>query len=228
MKNAQNYIIEPLFDFQILCDTDFGLYKLIKRDYYDKSVFDNNLFDSDDARFIKTILLTRKEFNPIITFCKKNVMTESEMNDLYEEFLEKEYDNILDLSSPTTILEIASRSNNTNNIVNVTILCKSQKEIDWVHKYNHRLNCIIADYNNLDLKKYDTIYIKDIYTLLLFDQETLKNKNIIFPRFLFNLETASSKMEIPILEVTRNYYKENKFMAVSPYKDIWKPVSEMI
>lgn len=224
--NKQIYTIDPLFDFQLICDTDLGLYRLIKEDYYDRSVFDNYLFDSSDERFIKTILLSREYFNPLFIFCKKNVLTNIEMDDLYQEFLDKEYDRILELSTPTTIMELASRANNTNKIVNVTILCNTDEEKQWVSKYNYKLKCVVSKYKNFDLQKYDTVYIKDIYTLTLFKQESLKSKNIIFPRYVFNLETNSRKTEIPILEVAEKYYKENKFMATDPYKDIYVPIRE--
>lgn len=227
MNNGQIYTIDPLFDFQLICDTDLGLYRLIKKDYYDRSVFNNNLFDSNDERFIKTILLCRKQFNPLFAFCKKNALSDKEMDDLYKEFLDKEYDNILRLSTPTTIMEVASMTNKTNKIVNSTILCATDKEKEWIEKYNKKLKCIISDYKDVDLNKYDTLYIKDIYTLLLYNQQYMKNKNIIFPRYIFNLEVASSKMDIPILEVSKEYYKENKFLATDPYKDISVPMSEM-
>lgn len=223
--NRPTYTIDPLFDFQILCDTDLGLYRLIKEDYYDRSVFDENLFDSDEEFFIKTRLLDRTHFNPLFLFCKKGVLTDDEMDDLYQEFLDKEYERILERSTPTTILEIASKSNNTNNIVNVTVLCKSEAERKWLLKYNFRLKSIIGDYIDFDLSKYDTIYIKDIYTLTLFRQETLKYKNIIFPRYVFNLENTSGKLDVPIIEVCKNYYKENKFMATDPYEGISIPVA---
>lgn len=228
MNNVQIYTINPLFDFQSICDTDLGLYRLIKEDYYDRSVFDNNLFDSSDERFIKTVLLCRKQFNPLFIFCKKNALSDKEMDDIYEEFLNKEYDRILELSTPTTIMNIASMSIKTNKIVNATILCATNKEKEWVNKYNHKLKCIISDYKDVDLNNYDALYIKDIYTLLLYNRQYMKNKNIIFPRYLFNLETPSGKLDIPILEVSKEFYKENKFLATDPYKDIWVPMSEMV
>jgi len=224
--DGQIHTIDPLFDFQSVCDIDFGLYKLIKEEYYDRDIFNNYLFDSDDDRFIRTVLLSREYFNPLFIFCKKGVLTGTEMDDLYQEFLEKEYDKIISLSTPTTIMEIATISNSLNKMVNVTILCATPKEAEWVKNHNHKLKCVISDYKDFDLTPYDTLYIKDIYTLLAFKQDTLINKNIIFPRFIFNLE-KSKNIEIPILEVSKKYYKNNKFMATDPYKGISVPVSEM-
>ena len=224
--DGQIHTIDPLFDFQSVCDIDFGLYKLIKEEYYDRDIFNNYLFDSDDDRFIRTVLLSREYFNPLFIFCKKDVLTGTEMDDLYQEFLEKEYDKIISLSTPTTIMEIATISNSLNKMVNVTILCATPKEAEWVKNHNHKLKCVISDYKDFDLTSYDTLYIKDIYTLLAFKQDTLINKNIIFPRFIFNLE-KSKNIEIPILEVSKKYYKNNKFMATDPYKGISVPVSEM-
>lgn len=226
MQNTQMYTLDPLFDFQVLCDTDLGLYKLIKSEYYDRSVFDNYLFDSNDMRFVKTKILSRDHYNPLFIFCKKGIMKDEELDDLYRQFLDEEYEKIIDLSSPTAILSIASVSNSINKMVNVTILCKNNKEKEWISKYNSKIKCIIGEYDNFDVTKYDTLYIKDIYSLLLLNQESIKNKNIMFPRFLFNIETASKKIELPIIEVSKRYYKDNKFIAIDPYKEIFLPVSE--
>lgn len=225
--NTQLYTIDPLFDFQVVCDTDMGLYNLIKEEYYDRSIFDNELFDATDERFVKTVLLSREYFNPLFIFCKKGVLSNEEMDNLYQEFLEKEYDKIIKLSPPTSIMNIASVSNSVNKLVNVNILCKNKQEKQWIMDHDYKLKCIISDYKNFDLQPYDTIYIKDIYTLLSFKQDTIKNKNIIIPRFMFNLEISSKNMEIPIIEVSEKYYKQNKFMITAPYKDIWVPVTEM-
>lgn len=226
MINRQFYTIDPLFDFQILCDTDLGLYRLIKQDYYDRSVFSNEIFDSNDEIFIKTILLCRKLFNPLFTFCKEGSLSDKEKDDIYQEFLDTEYNKILNFSTPTTLMKVASISNNTNNIINVTVLCKSEDEVKWIKRYNSRLKCIISDYKGLDLSPYDTIYIKDIYSLLLFNQESIDKKNIIFGNYVFNLEDQSGKLEIPILDIAKKYYIKNKFMATDVYDNVYPPMSE--
>lgn len=220
-------VLNPIFDFQILCDIDLGLYRLIKRDYYDRNVFDNNLFDTKDERFIKTLLLSRKNFNPLIIFCKKNVMSNEELDDLYEQFLNEEYENIVALSSPTSLLDVATISNGIKNVVNITVLCKNQAEVNWVYKHNKKLKCIISDYKDFSIDKFDTIYIKYIYHLLLMDQESIYMKNIIIPRYFFNLENVSRKIEMPIMEVAQRYYKRNRFITVDMYKDIFVPLDEM-
>lgn len=225
--NSQLYTLDPLFDFQAICDTDFGLYKLIKNEYYEKTIFDNYIFDSDDERFIKTILLSRQYFNPLTILCKKDALSMDDMDNLYKQFLDEEYDKILELSTPTAIMDIASISNDVNKIVNVNILCTDEREKEWVKKYNYKLKCIISEYNNFSLKKYDTIYLKDIYNLNLFEQKSISYKNIIIPRFIFNLEDTSNRVEMPIIEVAQKYYKTNKFMVTDPYKDILTPMSEM-
>lgn len=226
MNNKQLYTIDPLFDFQLLCDIDLGLYRLIKQDYYDRSIFDNGLFDSNDELFIRTILLYRKTTNPLFTFSRNDSLSDQEKNDIYQEFLDTEYTKILDLSTPTTILKMASISNNTNNIVNVTILCRSEEEERWIKKYNSKLKCIIADYKDLDISIYDTIYIKDIHILELLDQKSIIKKNIIFGNYSFNMEDTSAKIEIPIIDIAKKYYIENKFMTIDVYDDVYPPMSE--
>lgn len=224
-NSTPQYVIDPIFDFQVICDTDIGLYRLIRKEYYDKNIFRKELFETNDVDFIKTVLLCREHFNPLTEFCKKGKLSDLEMDDLYRQFLDQEYDKILDLSIPYSIMSIASMSNNMNKIVNVVILCKSEKEKEWVARYDSKLKCIISDYKDFNLDKYDTLYIKDLYNLLLLDQDSIKKKNIIFPRFKFNLETEAARMELPIIEVAQKYYKENKFVVADPYKGISEPIS---
>lgn len=222
----QHYVLNPLFDFQILCDTDIGLYRLIREEYYDRSIFDNSLFDSLDINFIRIMMLLRDHFNPLFIFCKKDIMKDEELDDLYRQFLEEEYDKILEFSPPTAVFNISSISNSLNKMVKVTVLCKDKREENWIKKYNPKIKCVIQDYKDFDISRYDAIYIKDIYNLLLFNQNSIVNKNIILPRYRFNLENASDKIELPIIEVAKKYYKNNKFNTVDPYKDISIPISE--
>lgn len=220
----ENYSINPLFDFQILCDTDLGLYRLIKRDFYDRSIFNNYLFDSNDLKFIKTMIMCRDKVNPLHIFCKENVMTDEELDNLYEQFLTEEYDNILKLSPPTGIMSIASLSNSFDNVVYGTVLCKTEQEKQWIEKYDKNLKCIIGNLIGFDIKSYDTIYIKELYSLTVLKQESIRLKNIIFPKFLFNLEVGTHNVEIPLVEISKKYYKNNKFLIVNTYRDIEIPL----
>ena len=221
-------IVNPLFEFQSLCDIDIGLYRLIKRDYYDRTVFNNILFDSDDERFIKAKLICRRNINPLFLFCKKGKLHVEELDDLYQQFLVEEYDNILKLSTPTSIASLASVSNSINKLVDVTILCKTKKEEEWIKSKNPKLKCLVSDYKELDISKYDTIYLKDIYDLLLLKKESVYMKNIVLSRYLFNLENTSNLIQLPLIEVSKNFKNCNRFMLIDVYKDITIPVSEMV
>ena len=227
MEAKELYTIDPLFDFQTICDTDIGLYRLIKAEYYDRNVFDNYLFDTKDIRFIKTMLMCRDHFNPLFLFCKKGVYTTEEMDDLYKQFLDEEYEKILKLSPPTAVFELASVSNSVKGIINPTILCARKEEKEWVNEYNDKLKCMIDKFDGLDISKYDTIYIKDIYNLLLIKQDTLTLKNIFISKYSFNLEIATARIELPLKSITQLYYLDNKFYLVDTYKNLAIPVSEM-
>ena len=215
-----NYTINPLFDFQLICDTDMGISNLIKRDYYDKDVFDNTIFQSKDKNFLKEKLVCRKLFNPLHLFCKKGIMKDEEIDDLYREFLEKEYKTILQLSIPTAVMQFVSMSNKLQQTIHPVILCKNQDEVDWIKQHDSDLKCIIADYENFDISKYDTIYLKDIYTLLLFNQSSINKKNINIGRYAFNFDILKENMEVPILEVAKNYYLKNQFYLIDVYHGI--------
>ena len=125
-------------------------------------------------------------------------LSDEELDNLYEQFLNEEYDNILKLSPPTGIMNIASISNSIDNVVSGTVLCKTEQEKQWIEKRDKKLNCIIGNLIGFDIKNYDTIYIKELYSLTVLKQESIKLKNIIFPKFLFLLKVFQRYAYLPL------------------------------
>ena len=88
-------IIKPLVPFNCIVDTDVGLIQLIKTEYRSPDIFNIGLLDSFiNNRGIIKLLYHRKTKNPLLPFMndQEDVAT---ADDLYKQFMEKEYRNII-------------------------------------------------------------------------------------------------------------------------------------
>ena len=62
--------IRPLFPFNVIFDTDFGLIRLIRDEYADDKVFDLDVLNLPDDE-LKEVLVKRTHVNPLIVCMKK-------------------------------------------------------------------------------------------------------------------------------------------------------------
>lgn len=170
-----------LIDFNLLIDTDYGLIKLIKTEYYENEFIDILLTKMRD-KIILGELVSRKDKNPLYIALKKDYKDSADS--LYKEFIESEYDSILKYSISTSLLELILTYIETNSCT-VTVICKNKSEEQIINKY--KLKSIISDnYANIDVSEFDSIYIKDYREVLQF--KALKAKNIFIGNYRFNLE----------------------------------------
>lgn len=108
MKTDRTYT--PLFDFQILFDTDFGLMSLIASDMQDIDVFDHNWIQAHHTNILMIkALYERTDKNPLIQTTVINDKTE--IDELYESFINDSsyYEQILDRSMCTEIYNLLDR-----------------------------------------------------------------------------------------------------------------------
>lgn len=101
-------ILTPLVPFNCIYDTDIGLIRLIKTEYRDASTFNLNLLDSfsTDKELVKH-LRHRKDFNPLIEFMNNKEDIET-ADDLYKQFRDKQYDQMIRYSVKTGIHRLVS------------------------------------------------------------------------------------------------------------------------
>ena len=90
-----------LIPFNLIFDTDFGLIKLISKEYR-ADLFDKSVLDSDDS-VIANLLIARPFENPLCILTEYNSETKKILDDYYLEFMDTRYDDILKLSVFTGI-----------------------------------------------------------------------------------------------------------------------------
>ena len=101
-----------LFSFNSIFDIEFGLYKLIMKEY-DEDYFK---FILQDDEYLKTIIVFRDNPNPLSKIVTSN--TKDKMNELFEEFMKTQYDKILDNVCTTDLFILLNSLKNTNTIYN--------------------------------------------------------------------------------------------------------------
>lgn len=185
------YMVTSTVPFNMIVDTDLGLWKLIQDQYPNTNFFYQGLIYERDLNFMKYFMVSRLDKNPLKSLMKPDYI--SQADSLYDEFMDTKYDEILKLSENTGIFELICRSKGVNDVMRFTVLCKDQREVDEVSKrfskYKMKVSTIVyEDLKKVDISSYGSIYIKDIHDFFLYNK--VEGKNVIVGNYGFNLEAG--------------------------------------
>lgn len=209
------YILNVLIPFNLLIDTDMGLIKLIEYEYHNDEYFWPGMIDCDDT-LKQFSLLSRTDPNPLSVVMKSE---DPELQqDLYSQFMEKEYSSILKLSSNTSLCGISSiLRTSIDKSVRVTALCKTQEEADLIKKRHIPVeNIILGEPETISLDKYNVLFLKDVEDIRKY--KNVDGKEIYIANYGFNMVIEPDE-EQPLLpmEVLYDYASSNEFSLISVY-----------
>lgn len=201
--------IDALIPFNLIVDTDYGLTKLIHEDYNNYDFFYMGLVDADGTD-LQYLLQTRTEANPVL-----NMMVDSENvelgDKLYSQFMEREYDKILQLSCNTALANVSKLlKKNVDQIIKISIMCENQKEIDELKK--RKIPCFksfISKPENINLSDYDALFVKNVTDLDLY--KNVESKTIYIPCYEFNvlfLDESPEPIVVPDYMLKYGYINE--------------------
>lgn len=209
------YVIKVLMPFNVLIDTDVGIWKLIQDEYHNEVFFLPGMLDVLDVHK-KYMMMTRDTRNPLLTILTEP--SEELADDFYNQFMEKEYNNILEKSPTTDVCKILDTMRITkSNIIRLTILCRNEEEKhcildrDIVHD-----SIIVGEMEKISLSEYGVIFIKDVKDLDSFRR--VEGKILYIANYGFNIYKDPESVN-PILpfEVIEKYSGENEFYVYSVY-----------
>lgn len=185
--------INCLFTSDILVDKDIGLIKLISKkftkcdDYFYKDII-NIIVKKENCG--KYMLYQRKEYNPLTVISKENV-SDNILDSLYGEFMEKCYDEIIDLSIPSDLMEMVVQSGYTHGVIRSTVLCSSKHEEEAIQTFfssiNVTINTIVSSIDEIDVDDFDAICIKNYIDLYRF--KPFHGKTVIVSSGEYNYTT---------------------------------------
>lgn len=203
-----------LVDFSMIYDTDFGLLKLISKEFNNPMYFDIEYLNSVDDDLLRLELINMEKDDPLDI-----ILTDKEVNKefLYDQFYSSHYEEIINLSSNTNLLYLLNNYKETGT-AEITILCKNELEEHFIRINNPSFNVFMIkdDFCENDLKKFDTIYIKSIYSISKL--EPFEAKNILISNHRYNFEDYENL--IPKMDIVSSWIYCNKLFVVDIYNNI--------
>lgn len=174
--------LRPLFPFNTIYDTDFGLIKLIQKEYRNEEVFNISILDLSDDE-LKDLLVKRHRVNPLCIIMNK--YNDNVARDYYDQFMEREYNKILLNSAFTGIGKLFVSVPVIKDII-PTVWAQKQEELDFLKaalKNPMKYNEVLGDY--VDCESYDPVVVKN-GTEIIMNYKNIYGSTIYLPRYGFN------------------------------------------
>lgn len=211
------YTIDALIPFECIVDIDMGLIKLLKFEYRNPEYFFKGILDGPDD-CIEYELVNRKNRNPLSIPTNMSKVDDETIGAWYQQFIEKEYTKIMELSTSTSLADLVKLSSfNTDKVLRTTILCSNDEEANIVRKRSYGETTIVVDTNDtFDMTKYDAVYLKDVYDI---EQYTgVIGKTIYVANYAFNMLDNTESDDV-VLDYTPliKYLDDNEIRVYTVY-----------
>lgn len=211
------YMIDALIPFECIVDIDMGLIKLLKFEYRNPEYFFKGILDGPDD-CIEYELVNRKNRNPLSIPTNMSKVDDETIGAWYQQFIEKEYTKIMELSTSTSLADLVKLSSfNTDKVLRTTILCSNDEEANIVRKRSYGETTIVVDTNDtFDMTKYDAVYLKDVYDI---EQYTgVVGKTIYVANYAFNMLDNTESDDV-VLDYTPliKYLDDNEIRVYTVY-----------
>lgn len=182
--SAQNIVNIP---FDMIYFLDYGIIKILKEKYFNDKYFTSHIYENTDNRIIYE-LISRENKNPLSILVKDEY--KDQIDNIYNELMEKEYYNIIKYSPITKIRDMILTGKKMFNLLQTTIICKNKLEEQFI-KNDELLNKFNIS-NEYDYNGCDTIFYNDIFDILR-NINNIGGKNIIISNVRYNLHSYDNK-----------------------------------
>lgn len=190
--------LKVLILFDTLVDTDYGLFKVFKKEYSKNEYVNKLLIDSINDTNIFDFLNSRKEEN-ILNILLKDIYRNSS-NKIYNEIMTTNYIKVLEESSVTNINTLMNNYI-ASGLVDITILCKNKIEEQTVKSKIKNINTITSnDFSMIDISEFGSIFVKNIKDLIQF-KKYLDGKQVYLSNYPFNFEMDKHYKSMPLMSV---------------------------
>lgn len=190
--------LKVLILFDTLVDTDYGLFKVFKKEYSKNEYVNKLLIDSINDTNIFDFLNSRKEEN-ILNILLKDIYRNSS-NKIYNEIMTTNYIKVLEESSVTNVNTLMNNYL-ASGLVDITILCKNKIEEQTVKSKIKNINTITSnDFSMIDISEFGSIFVKNIKDLIQF-KKYLDGKQVYLSNYPFNFEIDKHYKSMPLMSV---------------------------
>ena len=208
MERAYNRI---LVEFDMLIDLDLAIFKYIKDKYNNPNYVDQNIIKMHDERQIIQMMLNRQCINPL-----EILIPDMEVLELYHDIMNNHMDELLQYAKASDLFGLMITFLREASSLEITVLCKSQLESDFIKSLNNRLNTVVyKNYKNVPVNTYTILYIK--YYPSVLEYNTIEGKHIYISNARYNMEPDSNTPTIAISALVGDV---NIIHMIDMYKDI--------
>ena len=208
MERAYNRI---LVEFDMLIDLDLAIFKYIKDKYNNPNYVDQNIIKMHDERQIIQMMLNRQCINPL-----EILIPDMEVLELYHDIMNNHMDELLQYAKASDLFGLMITFLREASSLEITVLCKSQLESDFIKSLNIRLNTVVyKNYKNVPVNTYTILYIK--YYPSVLEYNTIEGKHIYISNARYNMEPDSN---MPTIAISGLVGDVNIIHMIDMYKDI--------
>ena len=208
MERAYNRI---LVEFDMLIDLDLAIFKYIKDKYNNPNYVDQNIIKMHDERQIIKMMLNRQCINPL-----EILIPDMEVLELYHDIMNNHIDELLQYAKASDLFGLMITFLREASSLEITVLCKSQLESDFIKSLNNRLNTVVyKNYKNVPVNTYTILYIK--YYPSVLEYNTIEGKHIYISNARYNMEPDSN---MPTIAISGLVGDVNIIHMIDMYKDI--------
>lgn len=199
-----------LADFSCLFDTDYGATAFLMYKGNNKYFLDG--YDKWTEFYLHCRILARDMMNPLTCLLKEEYL--SSADNIYNELLDKQWNNVLRVSPQTDIVKLINKIYGSNG--SVKVLCRNKMEADHINKYT-KWDTIIDD---IDITNSSYLFFHNLDSSIARFDESLQAKIIYIyhhkPNFMNYREMIPNISLMP-------YTRANEIKVIQPYKDIVIP-----
>ena len=208
METAYNRI---LVEFDMLVDLDLAIFKYIKDKYNNPDYVDQNIIKMNDEKQIIQMMLNRQCINPL-----EIIIPNEEVLDLYYDIMSNHMNELLKYAKASDLFGLMITFLNEASSLEITVLCKSKLESDFIKSLNDRLNTVIyANYKNAPINNYTILYIK--YYPSVLEYNNIEGKHIYISNARYNMEPDSN---MPTIAISGLIGDVNIVHMIDMYRDI--------
>ena len=200
-----------LVEFDFLIDLDLGLFKYIKAEYNNPDYVDQKIIKMNDEKQIIQMMLNRQCINPL-----EIIIPNEEVLDLYYDIMSNHMNELLQYAKASDLFGLMITFLNEASSLEITVLCKSKLESDFIKSLNDRLNTVIyANYKNAPINNYTILYIK--YYPSVLEYNNIEGKHIYISNARYNMEPDSN---MPTIAISGLIGDVNIVHMIDMYRDI--------
>ena len=196
--------------FNFLVDLDLAMFKFIKTEYNNPKFVDQKILSLQDEKEIIQLLLYRDSVNVLETLIPKENTLE-----MYKDIMNNKMDSLLKYAKASDIFGLMITFLREGSSVDVTVLCESKLQADFIHSLNPILKTTVSSRKNIALSKYNVIYSKFYSDILKYNN--VAGKNIYIANAKYNMEPGKN---IPNMAISTLVGDINIIRTIDLYRNI--------